>query len=115
MREPPISDAPTFKTAVSDGEHVFPVETIEYEGKLWLVPEWLVNDHEGWRTPRRIICLAGLAVQDVRGMNQPTDFVLTNSIPKTVFDALRQGQPVAEFEVIERPPIRYRIPRAKMI
>jgi hypothetical protein len=30
-----------FKTAVSDGQSIFPLDTIEYRKGLWLVPIWI--------------------------------------------------------------------------
>ena len=108
MTDPPISNADTFRTMISDGHSAFPIGTIEYEGKLWLVPEWLVNDREGWRTPKRIICLSHLKVQDLRGKGHPADFAVNVPIPKSELDALFQGQPVAGWLVIEKPPIRFR-------
>jgi len=40
MSEPPISDAPTYKTMISDGHSIFPVGTIEYQGNIWLVMDF---------------------------------------------------------------------------
>ena len=36
------------------------VDTIEYEGKFWLVPEWNDTQDGEWTKPTRIICLEGL-------------------------------------------------------
>jgi hypothetical protein len=33
MGDPPVSDAQIFVTMVNDGSSIFPVDTIEYEGK----------------------------------------------------------------------------------
>src|SRR5262245_16770013 len=35
-------------------------DTIEYEGKLWLVPEWLEGPTPGTERPSRIICVDDL-------------------------------------------------------
>src|ERR1700735_199994 len=44
---------------VDDGS-IEACETIEHEGKLWLVPNWYGNFDEGVEWPERIICLHGL-------------------------------------------------------
>lgn len=85
---------------------------IEYQGKLWLVPKWFVSDREGWKTPAYIVCLDHLEVQDLRGKGFPGDFSVPVAIPKAVLDHLLQGEPVAGWTVIDRPPIRFRSPVA---
>ena len=113
MDDPPILDAPTYHTYVNDEKSILPIGTIEYQWKLWLVPEWLANEAEGWRTPTRIICLDGHQVQDLRGKNQGADFALRDSVPRIVLDHLFQGIEDGGFEVVEHPPIRYRLPPVK--
>jgi hypothetical protein len=44
---------------VDDGE-LLAADTIEYEGKLWIVPEWLAGPTKGTEMPARIICLDNL-------------------------------------------------------
>ena len=59
-------------------------DTIQIEGKFWLVPEWTYNRSEGWKTPVRIVALEGLA-------HHPTtlhgaSILVEDSIPKSVLD-----------------------------
>jgi len=46
-----------------DGE-LLEADTIEYEGKLWIVPEWLAGPTKGTEMPARIICLAAFLIYD---------------------------------------------------
>ena len=85
---------------------IYKVDTIEYQGKMWLVPEWLDNPRGGWRMPTRIICLDMLPHQKTPG-NPAADFVLNSGIPKSVFDGLAQTQPEERYVVIERQDIQF--------
>jgi hypothetical protein len=110
MTKIPISSAPIYKTMITDGHSIFPVSTIEYRGHFWLVPEWIVNDTEGWRMPARVIGLGPLQVQDLRGKNGfPADFSVPSAIPRPVLDDLFQGKKVAGWPCAteEKPPIRF--------
>lgn len=92
---------------------VFTIDTIEFEGKLWLVPEWIEKPLEGWKSPKRIILLDALPHQKVPpGSPIPADFVL--GYPRsTAF--LKNGQtptqPTTEAVVIKNPDIRIPIPK----
>ena len=84
---------------------IYKVDTIEYQGKMWLVPEWFDNPLGGWRKPVRIICLDVLPHQKTPG-NPEADFVLNAGIPKSVFDDGQIPlQPEDLFVVIESPGI----------
>ena len=48
MYEPSIIDGPIFKTMVSDGAYIFPVDTKEYQGQFWLVLRWLYPPSKEW-------------------------------------------------------------------
>lgn len=110
MSEPPIRDDPIFKTMISDGSSIFPADTIEHEGKLWLVLRWLVPPSREWREPERLICLSNLMLQDLRGMaNRPADFSLPVPLPKVLFEPIPK-LPVEQYVVIEHPHIRFRMP-----
>ena len=93
-----------FFSDVPDGI-IYKVDTIEYEGKMWLVPEWLDNPRGGWRKPTRIICLDVLPHQKTPG--GPEDFVLNGGIPKSVFDGLIPTPREEWYIVIESPDIQF--------
>ncbi len=86
------------------------MDTIEHEGKQWLVPEWLEAPTEGWKKPARIICLDGVP-RDPLPPSYPAKFVLKNPIPKAVLDGQIPSGTEAEYVVIEAPDIRFDIPR----
>lgn len=96
------------RIVINDGSQLFPVAVVEYQGALWLAPEWKINDHEGWRQPTRLICLAGHKVQDLRGTGQPFQFALSDILPKPQFEALCRGQSVTGWQVAEAPALRFR-------
>jgi hypothetical protein len=101
-----IFGARVFKTFISDGRSVFLMDTIEFQGKLWLVPVWLESPTEGWKTPERIICLENLPVRDLRNTSQFADFAVQAPIVMDVFDG--KSNPV--YIVLEHPPIRFHNP-----
>jgi hypothetical protein len=108
--EPPIIDVPIFKTMVSTGSSIFPVDTVEHEGKLWLVPQWLYPPSKEWREPARLICISNLGFQDMRHMvNRPADFYLPVPLPKILFDPIPQLA-AEQYIVVEHPHIRFRMP-----
>jgi hypothetical protein len=107
---PPISDAPIFKTMVSYGSSVLLADTIEYEGKLWLVLKWLFPLSKEWREPERLICISNLKFQDLRGSpNRLFDFCLSAPLPMVLFESIPK-LPVEQYIVIEHPHIRFRMP-----
>jgi hypothetical protein len=111
MVEIPILEPRIFKTFVSVETSIFPMDTIEYEGKFWLVPRWLESIEEGWLTPERIISLENLQVQDLRKMPSPSaDFSVSVPIPKFVFDGDPEQPKAAGYRVVQYPPIRFRKP-----
>ncbi len=91
------------KTMVAiQSEGIFLCDTIEYEGKLWLVPEWLDNPSKGYSMPARIICLTFLP--HTHGFSED-EFVLQNPIPKSVFDGHIPLELRNSYIVIENPEI----------
>jgi hypothetical protein len=60
----------------SDDGAVLTCDTIEIQGKLWLVPRWLVGWAQGTERAERIICLRGLPLVKP-GPEDRVDFELT--------------------------------------
>ena len=102
-----------YKTAViisgdpSTRGSVYKMDTIEHEGQMWLVPEWIDIPGEGWSTPVRIIRLDGLAHQ--KSAHRDYDYFLNNPLPKSVFDGEIPTEVESEYVVIENPNIK--VPR----
>jgi hypothetical protein len=80
-------------------------DSIEYERKRWLVPEWLVGPTEGTLCPARIICLAGLPVGSPGIGYQNVDLVLSTPLSRDILEGRKVSQSPL---VIERPDIHLR-------
>jgi hypothetical protein len=96
-----------FKTAIVIEGAELPayMDTIEYEGELWLVPSWMEALWNGWRIPSRIVSLSRLQHTCSPG-GRSGDFTLSlpgasPALTETV-DALQANG----FVVRERPDIR---------
>ena len=84
---------------------IYRIDTIEYVGKIWLVPGWIDNPKEGWRIPERIICLNILSYEETPGGS--ADFLLNGGIPKSVFEGKILPEYQNQYIVIEKPDIRF--------
>jgi hypothetical protein len=94
------------KTAlVTDGQILY-VDTIEYEGELWLVPEWTESRDEGWSKPVRMVCLSRLRHHGESGKGHP-DFVLDDPIPKAVLFGPTPPSLGGAYRVVEHPDITF--------
>jgi hypothetical protein len=95
------------KTIVSREEDgaIFIADTIEYEGKLWIVPEWIEGPTIGTRCPARIICTDGLRLMPAPPAYQ-ADYVLGLPLSRDVLEgrATKLG-----LDVRTRPDIILRI------
>jgi hypothetical protein len=94
-----------FKTIVSDGQSILPVDTIEHEGKLWLVPLWIEDQDTKEKWPARRIQMDILAHKKL-GPPQPWDFHLLDPIPKGVLDGTVPSKEAHGFVVVDSPAIR---------
>ncbi len=94
------------KTLIVRKEDALPfvVDTIEYRGKLWLVPEWLRGRTDGTWSPIRIICIDALALTKAEP-EQDADFVLATPLSRSLLEGRAVTQ---DFVVIERPDISLR-------
>jgi hypothetical protein len=77
-----------------------PYDTIEYEGKKWIVPRWLAQHALGCETPERIIQLDNLQYHEVDGL-----FVLDGRLPKSVFEGNDPSQIEAPYIVQFLPDV----------
>jgi hypothetical protein len=83
-----------------DGEPLI-VDAIEYDGKWWIVPQWLQGPIEGTLRPVRIICLDNLEL-DRSGLGRRTDWTLETPLSRDVLE----GRAISQVPlVIERPNI----------
>jgi hypothetical protein len=96
-----------FKTAVlvEDGGDLLQCDTIEYEGKLWLVPEWLEVPTQRMTMPTRIIGLDRSLFQKP-SPKYPVDYFLSCPLPKAVFYGQIPTELKEQVVVIERLGIK---------
>lgn len=95
---------PIFKTMMFlEGDlAIYEVDTIEFEGALWLVPEWLMSAKGEFSIPARIICLSVL-----QHSGQAPQFSLAHPLPRAVFEG-RYPLPLEGVWIVrERPDIRF--------
>jgi len=92
-----------WKTIVqqADDGMLLACDTIEHEGKFWLVPEWLAGPIPGTERPARLVGLrAGLPLGNA-GPDYPADFLLSIPLSRdTLAGGTAQG-----FDVIIEPDI----------
>jgi hypothetical protein len=81
-------------------------DAVQYEGKLWLVPEWTAFPAERIQKPVRIISLDGLTLGPV-GPQYRADFALQNPMTK---DVLAGRGTTASPVVIEGPDLSVPLP-----
>ena len=83
---------------------LYKVDVIEFEGRFWLVPEWLDMPAQGVSMPRRIVSLETIPHQRIEGGNP--EFVVNDPVPKAVFEGRSQSEGGQLFVVRELPEIR---------
>ena len=86
---------------VNTGDEIRAMSAVEYDGKLWIVSKWLIDDTKRLRAPARLIRFDTLPHQYFPD-GVPADFSVELPIPKNVLfsDALPQAQ--EQFEVLSQ-------------
>jgi hypothetical protein len=89
-----------YKTVIqqSDDGSLIECDTIEYNGKLWLVPAWNIEPDKGTERPARLIGLQGLPLQK-RGPDRRGDYLLLTPLSKAILAGVER----LGFDVIEAP------------
>ena len=80
------------------------VDTIEHEGKTWLVPYWIDNLDKGTSRPERIVLLDLLEYTDSDGL-RGISHTLKTPMPKCVFEGQNPPPSKGVFVIVENPPI----------
>jgi hypothetical protein len=97
------------KTLVPFDDEICFVDTIEYEGGLWLVPEWIDDTpSKGYSMPVRIIRVPSL---QPAGKAVSADYVLANPLPKGVYEGNVPIELESVYVVIDRPDIVVESPK----
>ena len=83
-------------------------DAIEYEGKLWLVPEWIGAKGGTYRSPARIIRFDNLSYAPV-DPKYPARYVLRAPVPKELLNCAARPRANSGFEIVEAPDIHIQI------
>jgi hypothetical protein len=95
------------KTAIprDDGSQLV-CDTIQHDGKLWLVPAWLEEEAtKPYNRPARLIGMSGLKYRSMP-MRSEVDFVMEHPVPEAILEGRVQGAQSAPFLILERPDVR---------
>lgn len=103
------------KTIVGSAETgaLYLIDTIEHEGKLWLVPQWLDEPIRKVSKPARLIRLDILPFQSMKGSKYPADYVLNGPMPTALLELKTPKEPISGFEVRELPELEFPMDRSK--
>ena len=97
------------KTLVPFDDGIYAIDTIEYEGGLWLVPEWIDGmPTKGYAKQRRIIRMPPL--QPAGPAVPQADYILANPLPKGVYEGDVPPGLENVYAVIDHPDIAVEIP-----
>lgn len=91
-----------FKTVVTNGKTILPIDTIAYQGGLWLVPHWIATTDGRSFTPDRMIRIDMLSLRKL-DPPQPWNYHLLDCVPDDVLVGPLSLTDTAPFEVVERP------------
>ena len=91
-----------FKTIVTNGATILPIDTISYGDGLWLVPHWIAKGDGLGLMPDRIIRIDVLSLRKLEPP-QPWDYHLLDCVPNSVLNGPLTVSDARQFVVIDRP------------
>jgi hypothetical protein len=91
-----------FRTIVTNGTTILPIDTISYGDGLWLVPHWIATGDGQCLTPDRITRIDGLSLRKLEPP-QPWEYHLLDCVPSSVLDGPLAVSDASSFVVIDRP------------
>jgi hypothetical protein len=100
------------KTSAVIGGQIVQIDTIEYEGQFWLVPEWLLSPDGTEMRPARIIRLLSIPHEGDPRQKDPPQFVIPGPLPEHVLQGLPPLYARPKYEVVEAPDIWFQTPAA---
>jgi hypothetical protein len=106
-------DETIWKARVSIGGRMTTTDVVQHEGKLWLVLWWLEHTQEGVSIPGRAVRMDSMEHIPLRGVlaqEEQADFVVNDTLPGFLRDDAPLPPQAAQFEVLEKPDIRRRLP-----
>jgi len=92
------------------GGEIHKMDVIEFDGKFWLVPEWIDSPDKKVTMPARIVLLD--VIPHERSQGKDYQFIVSGSVPKSVFEGRVPPELEDQYVVIERPDIRLPLPSA---
>lgn len=111
-----MTDSKSYKVVVIFEDGVLAAcGAVEYEGAVWIVPEWLPFPSEGYTKPERMIRLDQFQFLKFEppakgpGLFEGADYALSTSLPKTLFAGALTPQLKSRFVVLDRPDVRFRV------
>ena len=91
--------------------NIIDMDTVEYEGRLWLVPDWIEYPGQGVMKPTRMIALAQLGYSEMPNFGR-VKWAITHSPPKELFEGPVLSPIVSSYEVLILPEVQFPIPPA---
>lgn len=105
-----MTDAPPRRLIVliciENDKGIYEQDAIEYEGQIWLVPEWSDHISGEYCIPTRIVSLATLRHQPAPS-GFDAELVVNDPIPKDVLDGRVPPRLANKYVVREMPDIRF--------
>ena len=86
----------------ADAHEIHTIDVIEHAGQFWLVPEWLNSLDRKWKKPARIVSLATMSYQRMRGS---IEFVVNDPIPRSVLFGQPSPEEAGKFVIHQLPDI----------
>jgi hypothetical protein len=109
-REDPIIGPDVFRCLAVVDTSLIIIDVIQYQNKLWLVPEWLDSPDGQWCTPRRMIYAGKLRQCRLRVVGtEATDFALDQTLTEHVLNGNTRN--AAQYQVVDLPALRVRKPQ----
>jgi hypothetical protein len=99
------------RTRFALGGNYIDMDTVEYEGRLWLVPDWIEYPGTGLMKPTRMIALDQLGYSAIPNFGN-VKWVISHSPPKELFEGPALSPKVASYEVLVLPEVQFPIPSA---
>jgi hypothetical protein len=109
-----MSDTKLYKVIVGFEDGVIAdCDAVEYQGAIWLVPNWLPFPNEGYGKPERMIRLDQFPH---RRFDPPTagpppfdgaNFGINEPIPRALFDGELSGTLKDKYVVLQKPDARF--------
>ena len=86
------------------------LDTISWQGNLWLVPKWQRAKTDGNRQPVRIIRPQLFRFERPVLPQAGEDYYLACAIPKAILDGRSASGETIAFDIVEAPDIEFPIP-----